>query len=656
MAYDLERLSSYVRFYLAVVTQLDAAWANLGRTHAAVKEGLEPFAGKLASLDAPSLPASQGPAPDQGELLAALVRPVDAEGLTGLGDLYEVVGRFSFQGEDNQNLSRLQALVSGARNEIVVQRGRLADLRRLPDQARAAAARLGGEEAARAQAARAEKMAVFEPLAQQVSVRAEQTIAAMRAVPFPDLASAETSAEEYKRYAVKLDQVYQTCLPFLRRAIGNLYGFVGFQPGASWPDALPLVREMPVELVTVPPENAVELTQARTSLKELAAEELPLLRARDDIATTIAQFEGEMGAAQLKDKELEAELGTAGQVIDLVTLMEQAEGIKKTLTVLELQKSDRVRAGGEVWQQHQKIEASIKLIEEELTTRAQDIATLLEQINEDKDNEPVLFGKDAWRTRIGEREAQIEERKAAVSQRLGNLNQLKIDLSAVSVQVQTEETQRGLVDRQLADTQAKLAALEVMIREMGAALGVARPARPMTLAEAQAALGMLQQGRQMLVQHLSRLREEVRKRKDEGLRILARLKQIGVERQHVQAMIESAEVAATQGREEALRQLATQRRAAVERHVREVLGNLERSLAQVGLTFIEPAREAMLKSIEPRAEVAAALLESAAAVGPVVEKLGQELDAQLLAQDAALGQIQREFCDVAVHACRAAWG
>jgi hypothetical protein len=38
-----------------------------------------------------------------------------------------------------------------------------------------------------------------------------------------------------------------------------------------------------------------------------------------------------------------------------------------------------------------------------------------------------------------------------------------------------------------------------------------------------------------------------------------------------------------------------------------------------------------------------------------VEKLARELDAELLAQDAALGQIQREFCDVAVTACQAAW-
>jgi hypothetical protein len=114
-------------------------------------------------------------------------------------------------------------------------------------------------------------------------------------------------------------------------------------------------------------------------------------------------------------------------------------------------------------------------------------------------------------------------------------------------------------------------------------------------------------------------------------------------------------VAATQGREAALKQLAAQRRAAVERHVSEVLGTLEKSLSLVGPVFVDPARDALLKSCEPRAEVSAGVLENAEKVAPIVEKLAKELDPELLAQDAMLGQIQREFCDVALDACRSAW-
>ena len=46
--------------------------------------------------------------------------------------------------------------------------------------------------------------------------------------------------------------------------------------------------------------------------------------------------------------------------------------------------------------------------------------------------------------------------------------------------------------------------------------------------------------------------------------------------------------------------------------------------------------------------------EAAAAV-PVVAALARELDPDLAAQDATLGQIQVEFCDMAAAACKAAW-
>jgi hypothetical protein len=105
----------------------------------------------------------------------------------------------------------------------------------------------------------------------------------------------------------------------------------------------------------------------------------------------------------------------------------------------------------------------------------------------------------------------------------------------------------------------------------------------------------------------------------------------------------------------ALRHLAAQRRTAVDKHVAEVLGTLEKSLTMVGPVFIEPARKVMIDATEPRPEAAAAVLEGADKLAPVVEKLGRELDPELLAQDAGLGQIQREFCDVALSACQAAW-
>jgi hypothetical protein len=75
----------------------------------------------------------------------------------------------------------------------------------------------------------------------------------------------------------------------------------------------------------------------------------------------------------------------------------------------------------------------------------------------------------------------------------------------------------------------------------------------------------------------------------------------------------------------------------------------------VDSVFIDPARDALLRSTEPRTELAAGVLDHAEKAAPVVAALARELDPDLAAQDATLGQIQVEFCDMAAAACKAAW-
>ena len=655
MAWDLERLGSYVRFYLTVKTQIGSAWENLDRTHAAVKESLAPFAESLAPVEATALTEAMKSAPVYRDRVAELWSPEDPARLSELTDVYEVVGRFSFQGDDNKNLARVQALVSGARNEIVNQRGRVVDLLRLPGLGRAAAARLAAQEEARAAADLRDKTATFEPLAEAVVVRARQTIEATRAVPIPDLSSADTASDEYKRYAVKLDHVYQTCVPFLRKAISSLYGFVGCEPTATWPDALPLERELPAELCSVPSADSPDWQHARTGLKQLAEEEIQLGRARDEITTAAARIEGEMAAAAMKDKELELEIVSTTALVDYVFASEQAEGARQALPALEQQRALRLHSGGEVAQRHRAVEESINLLEDELRARTEEITAIDARLEAERKSEPVLFGKDEWRGRVAAFEAELEARRGAWAQRKTALNQHKIELSALSVQVQTEQAQSGLIERQVESMQARLATLTRTLREMEAVLGSARPARPVTLSDVQSALAMLQQGKLDLAQRVERLKAETRRQKEEAVRVLGRMKQLSVERQQMSAMLQNAEVSATQGHEAALKQLAAQRRAAVSRHVSEVLGTLEKSLTLVGQVFVDPAREALAKSCAPRTEIAAAVLESTEKIAPLVEKLHLELTPELLAQDATLGQLQREFCDVALSACRTAW-
>ena len=655
VSYDLTRLSSYVRFYQTVVNQISGAYQNLDRIHTVAREALGPFAAPLAPVGSAALVTMVAELAPHREAFAELWLPVDAKDLTDLNDIYEVAGRFGFQGDDNKNLAHVQALVAGARNQILNERTRLSDLRELPAISRTAAARLAAEEQARATAERTEKLAAFGPLAETVVVRAKQTIDAVRAVPAPDLANAENAAEEYRKHAAKLDNVYQTCLPFLRKAIQNLYAFVAAEPPSSWPDTLPLTKELPPELVTVPPAGSEGLTHAQSGLAGLAEEELQLGRARDAVSTAAARLEGEMAAAQMKDAEIGLEINTAHLVLDMALAGEQAEVTKAQLEALLSGRSARVESAGAVLSRQRQIEAAIKLLDDELRRRSVDMQALDAALVEARKDEPVLFGKDEWRAKIAALEEQRAQHQAAYGQRLSALHQFQIDHSSVSVEVQTEQAKQALVERQIVEAQSKLASLEGVIREMGTKLGASRPSRSVAPDEARKALASMQQAKLEVGERMELLKAEMRRQKEEAVRVLGRVKQLGVERDHMKTMVQSAQVAATQGHEEALRQLARERRAAVERHVGEVLATLEKSIAHVGPVFVDPAREVLLKATEPRTEISAGVLKAADEVAPIVDKLYQELEPDLLAQDATLGQIQREFCDVAIEACRTAW-
>lgn len=656
MAYDLQPLHSYVRFYQAVITQLTAAWDNLARIHGVAKEALDPFAEPLKPVGSEALAAAVCPPQTPPPAYSALWRAEDAHGLTGLTDVYEVAGRFSFQGEDNANLSRIQLLVATARNEIVAQRFRLQELIKLPGDAKKAAATLHEQESEHAQARRREMQMGFDQLAEVVTYRAKQTMDLVRGVPLPDMANPETAADDYRRYATKVDQVYQTCLPFLRKSIGNLYTFVGCEVPSSWPDNLPLQKELPEELIRIPVADSAELQHAQATLKALAEEEINLARMKDEITAGLSRLDAEMVAAQVKESEVSNEIAIAKAIVEYVALQEAIEAGGQEIKALAAQKAERVRAAGEVLQQHKQTEAAITALTEELTRRTEENAALRAQLEKEQGDEPVLFGKEEWRAKVASTSARVEELAALYAQRLGVLNQLKIDQSALAVKVQTEQAQLGIVDRAHSDAQAKHELQQKVLREMGQKLGASRPARPMRLAEAEQALAVREERRVDIVERIERFRADQRRYKEEGTRVLARGKQIEVERQHAQAMVQSASTAATMGREAALRQLAAQRRSAVEQHVGEVLGALDKSLTSVGTVFVDPAREAMMKSTEPSHAVSDTVRDHAERIGPIVEKLARELEPELAAQDAALGQIQKEFCDRAPEACRAAWG
>jgi hypothetical protein len=656
MAYDLTLLRSYVRFYLTVADQIGSAWGALARSHEAVRSALEPFQGPLGPVASPAFVAALAPGRPLPDEMADLWRPEDLEGLGGLADVYEVVGRFSFQGEAGENLARVQWLVSHARNEIHTQRTRLGDLGQLAAAARAAAERLAGDEARTGEERRRERLAAFDAMALQVVARAKQTAEAVRGAAPPDVSALEAAADEYAKYVSKADKLYQTCLPFLHKALAALYEFVGAEVPGSWPDTLPFAKAIPDEFLTLPSADSPELGRARDTLAALESEGTRLVRGRDEVKLALARLESERAALVAKEAEAKQDLERAGALVEWASHHASLAEAERAVTALEQRKAERLRAAGAAWQQHKQAEAGIGALEAELENRNRELARAQERLDDEREREPVLFGKEEWRLRVSALEQDIEAQRGLYAQRFGVLNQLKIELSSLSVQVQTEQRQRELVESWLADARQKRDSLRSAAGEAEARLGAARPPRPPAEAEAQALFEAARRRRDDVAARVEALAAEERARADEGARVDARLKQIAAERQRAADVLQSAQVAATQGREAALRQLEARRVAAVRQHVAEVVEGLERSLLSADAIFVEPARKLLAESKQSGESPAAALAAAAEQAAPVVEALAREIEPELLALDALLGQVQREFCDAAPEACRTAWG
>ena len=655
MAYDLAPLRSYVRFYQSVVNQVTAAWDGIVRTSESTREALAPFAEPLASVRSSALAAALAEPPGSPHAFGELWLPRDEKDLSGLTDVYEVVGRFTFQGEDDENLARVQALVSSARNEIHIQRTRLTELTKLPDIARSLADRLETEEGKKTTERKAARLASFAPLAVALNQRAKQTMDATRAVPVPALADVKTASDDYRGYAKKLDQVYQTCLPFLRQAIANMYDFVRCEVPSSWPEHLPVQSELPDEFLMVPPNDSPELLRARGQLEALESEKAQLTAARDDVGVLLTRLEGDLNVFLQKEAEIIQEIGRAGLLATYATKLAEIDEARRDIARLEQQKVERTQSVGNLTRRTKEIETSIRALEKEMAARKHEIASATSQLAVERDAEPAFIGKDSWRHRVADIEQNIENLRNAYAQRDAVLNQMRIDMSSLGVQVQTEQSQNSLVDRWLADARSRERTVQSEAAQLDKDLGAGRVIRTPTIAEAEQVLAACQEAREDVLGRIERNKSDTRRNKEENAQILNRLKQIDDEIQKMNGFVQSAQVASTQGFEEAMRQLASRRRAAVIHHVEEVLGELEKSLNSVDVVFVEPARDAMLKSDLPTGSVAVIVRENAIKLDSVVQELVEDLDPDLLQQETMLSQVQREFCDVALGACRNAW-
>jgi hypothetical protein len=134
------------------------------------------------------------------------------------------------------------------------------------------------------------------------------------------------------------------------------------------------------------------------------------------------------------------------------------------------------------------------------------------------------------------------------------------------------------------------------------------------------------------------------------------LKQIEVDKRSTEARVEGARIARAEGLEAAERRLAEQRKQAVDDHVREILGALSKSIAQVGTVFIEPARQRLQAATEPDFAEAERVRSAVLAVSPVLARILAERGPELASVSDLCDKIHKEFCEPAKDACTRAWG
>ncbi len=654
MAYDIAPLKSYVRFYLAIVSQLERVWQSLVSIETAMRDELGPFAPDLEGVPLTAIATLTDPPRELPAGLAQLFRPEDEAELDGMCDVYEVVGRFSFQGDGDRNLARVSDLVKEGRAAARENDEALRALAPLVSVARETATRMREREAERAAADRESRIEKLEPLVETVLLRAKQTQDALHAVAIPALDDAATAADEYKRLRARMQQVYQTCLPFLKNAIDKVWSSVSAPSPQSFPEELPLVAELPPELVALSVAGSEELEKAERTLQALAEEGETIKRTKEEIASRLGKLHGDAELATVKRDEVAQDIELSRALLDWARITEQVAAHRSRAVELEAELGQRVAITAQCSKDAAKLKTELDLEAEKVAEQTKSLEAMVAELASRK--EPLLFGKEDFRTKYAETEAAIQVEREALTQLLHLHAQHKFELSAAEVRVQTAQAEQAIVERSLADVRGRADAAEKALTALSEVLGSKRPTRPVPPEEIEEIVVALEAKREQAEAELARIRTEQRRFKEDGIRTSAREKQIDVERQQYQARVESARVARAEGIEAAYRTLAAERKSAVEDHVREVLSALSKSLGQVGTVFVDPARERVMALTEPDYGKAERLEKAAEAVGPVVERLLAERGPEIASVEELLERVQREFCDAAATACRTAWG
>jgi len=640
-----------VRLYLAALEDLDHAVAGLAAAHADARESVRAFEDVLREV-----PGAPAPAPAALLSTAALWRPRDPALLSGLTDLYEVVGRFSFEGDDGANLAATAQLAKSLRAEVERQRASLADLARVPPLAEAHAASLEERELASSRAQQAELLQQFEPAAAQLREIAQKLLGALRAEKKPDLARVESSEAAYQDYVSRVRGLYAKALPFLRAQLGELCRLAGAEVPPSWPDALPFAASLPADLVAAPAPETPALAHARQTFEAMAAREADLSRAIDELGVQLRRSDGELTALAQREADALKEIQLAKTVVRWATKLDELDAARHAAAAVAAEMQSRAQAQGRVRADGQRVTAAMAALQKDATEWAQGLAAKEQALAERRKDEPALFGKDEWRRKVDELQGEVDELRAELTRKQQQLQAMQGELAQLQGRDQAEQAAAAALARQQKDVEARDVALQQEVARVEQELGAARPARRLAVAQAEEALAAVQAARGEARARVERVGAEMRRIREDVDRATVQLRQVQADRERQAQAVAAAQRQSAAAVDDALRTLASRRQAAFDSHAQQVLSGLEDSLAQVDRVFVDPARRALLVRAGVMTGAPGHLRERADALGRALAEASRRAEAAFAHELAVVERVEQDFLARAPGAFRHLWG
>ncbi|MBL8603727.1 MAG: hypothetical protein JNK72_17505 [Myxococcales bacterium] len=646
----VDPLLPYVRFYQDVVNTLGGVVASLDALDAETRAGLLPFGPGVGAFGA-SLP----PQPSQRVSLAGLWQPLDPHGLTGLTDLYEVVGRFSFQGPRDENLGRVSALVGALRNEMVRQRGELAAVLALAAQGHDAAAAREKLEAHNNRAQQEALLARFEPEAARLREAAAALTEALGAVKRPDLTQLDAASEQYRQYVSAVGAVYARALTTLRAQLAALSEVAGCEVPPSWPERLPFASDLPEDLVAPPPPETEQLVEVRGEAEQAAQIELQLKASLDELGVQLRRVEGEIAALSAREAELVKDQATARLIVRWAHEQETLAIITREIEQVRNEGQGRTATIATLHAELARAQSLATETQTEATALAQGLPAKRAALEAHRKEEPALFGKDEWRSKLRALDDEVEADEGALAQRQGAVAAARAELDRLRAREAQEQAQIAALVKKLDDARARESQTAAVLAEVDKALGAARPGRVVAPSEAEQALAMAGDQRSETRARIDRLNGEARRIREDADRATVQLRQVAGRREQAAQRMTVVERQSQQAVSQNLQRLAQRRQQGFEAYVAKVLGDLFESLRQVERVFVDPARQVMLLKAGAITEAPQQLRDTAERLAAFAKARAEALEGPFAAQEAVLARVSQTFVATAPEACRSAW-